>query len=382
MRWRRGIAVVALATVAYIVASAWADEDPSTEDRGQPSDPAPAKVSPSEDRTPPRHKLPAGPHAGSIQVRLGDLYSVRYTDHFAVFYNTDAAAVGDFVTRLETTYNAVERFANRSEISIRQPKEKLPVVFSADRNEFTRVVQQIAGRPAASSVAGLYFPDVRCSFFYDSGTDAALKQNIDRAKALREQARSIGDARRKRQLLAEARRVETWVERQGDTANRSIVQHETAHQLLYAFGVHQLGSPNPPWFVEGLATLFESPPTSDGGGINNISQSRLGEIRAIEKAGRLLPLKELIGKQDFRSTDQAEMLRNYSEAWALAHYLTKTRHEGVNRFIARLKSRQLDHAPTPEEQVADFEVCFGKIDAAFTKRWIDYWKRLPYKPPR
>ena len=55
--------------------------------------------------------------------------------------------IGDFIQRIEKTFDSVHRFAVGMGIKIKYPKEKLPVVFCATFEEFSARSAQIVGTP-------------------------------------------------------------------------------------------------------------------------------------------------------------------------------------------------------------------------------------------
>ncbi len=100
-------------------------------------------------------------------------------------------------------------------------------------------------------------------------------------RRLADEARAVTDATTRKSKAREAQWYTNRSKVYQEEQNRSVVQHEAAHQLLYNFRVHNLESSwaNPQWLVEGLATLFEVPPGKHGAGAGVINQRRLGDIR-------------------------------------------------------------------------------------------------------
>ena len=158
-----------------------------------------------------------------------------------------------------------------------------------------------------------------------------------------------------------------------------MVQHEVAHQLLFNFRVHKPGAANPQWFVEGLATQFESPPGKMGAGFNVINQRRLRVLR--EKYKKESPdLRDFVGNPNKGGSLLTE--EGYAIAWGMVHYLVKQKSKDLPRFVEALKRRKPGQSITPEEDIAAFEECFGKLDDKFAKKWMGFIKGLPYRPSK
>src|SRR5262249_49796612 len=154
---------------------------------------------------------------------------------------------------------------------------------------------------------------------------------------------------------------------------KSVVQHEVAHQLLYNFNLHSRKVRNPSWFVEGLATLFEPPPTEGAGaGFNIINQDRLGTLRDIEKKGGKFDLVELIKVPRLIEGDAG---KNYAQAWSLVYYLSKHKKKEMQQFVDLVKARKPFEEVTPEQELEDYEKCFGKIDESFKKKWGEFLRK-------
>jgi hypothetical protein len=324
--------------------------------------------------------FPKGPREGEFKEKLGKEYKVRYTDHFFVIYNADEEVVKDFISRLEKTYESVHRFASQMDIKIRHPKEKLPVVFCSSFDEYDSRCKQIVGRNVPEEAAGLYWREpFNFSIFYDMSQAKFIKEHADRARQLQEEARKSKDPQDRKNKTREAQFILNKIDAFQQNQNRSVVQHEVAHQLLFNFRVHTPGKANPQWFVEGLATQFEPPPGKMGAGFNVINQRRLSVI--LEKYKKEMPdLRDFVGNPNKGGPMLSE--EGYAISWGMVNYLIKQKNKGLPQYVEVLKKRKVGEVITPEQDIADFEECFGKIDEGFKKKWQAFIKKLPYRPQR
>src|SRR5262249_11477631 len=157
---------------------------------------------------------------------------------------------------------------------------KLPVVFCAAYEQYEEIAKRLGGAPAPREAAGLYFSGANFSLFFDFAKSDSLKELSAKVAALQDQLRQSHDPKENRDKSQEVQFYKNRIDVTQNRANKSVVQHEVAHQLLYNFNLHSRKVRNPSWFVEGLATLFEPPPTEGAGaGFNIINQDRLGTLR-------------------------------------------------------------------------------------------------------
>lgn len=326
-----------------------------------------------------KHPFPKGPREKEFAEKLGENYHPRYTDHFVVLYNCNEKVMKDFILRLEQTYKSVHRFTKKQGIKIKYPKEKLIVIFCPDYQEYNGHCKEIVGRGAPAEAAGLYWSGAaNFSIFYDMSQSKSMLEFASKARSLREEARKAKDTRVKKQKSREAQWYVGRAKRYQQTNNRSVVQHEVAHQLLYNLQVHHSDSRNPQWFVEGLATLFEPPPGRSGAGFNVINQSRLGGIRDTFTHYTPDDLREFVGAGAKRGGMLS--LENYSRSWALCYYLLKKKRKQLPVYIDLIKHRPRRKEMTPQDAIDDFEKAFGKIDRKFVKGWSKYITSLPFMP--
>lgn len=368
--------------------------DPPGEDQSRKQDTKPrkksskkpAKKADASSISKPKQDLaadfPKGKREKEFAKLLGDGYKIRHTPHFVVLYNADEKIVKDFMARIEKTFDAVLRFASTLDIKVAYKADKLPIIFCKDHDDF-RVVYRIVrgGGDPPSEAAGLYFsgkPNV--SLFYDMSRNKYMLEWAQKVKQLQEEARRATDANTRKAKIREAQ----WYSNRSlvyqEEQNRSVVQHEVAHQLLYNFRVHNwdAGWANPQWLVEGMATLFETPPGKRGAGFNVINQQRLGEIREKMPAISAAHWRSFIGQPS--PGRQMLSTEGYAQSWALVYYLAKRKPKELPTYVELIKKRKVDDAVPPDEELADFEKCFGKVDDKFARSIADFIKKLPYRP--
>lgn len=324
--------------------------------------------------------FPKGNREKKFSKGLGEDYRIKYTDHFVVLTNAEEEIVKDFLPRLEKTYASVHRFVDQVGVKIKYPKEKLPILFCHDFPEYTKRCRQFTGEPAPSDAAGLYWPEpLNFSLFYDMSQVDFIKETTAKAEKLRQEAAATSDRNAKKDKLREAdwyvNRIAIYQQEQ----NRSVVQHEVAHQLLFNLQFHTLEGDNPQWFVEGMATLFEPPPGKTGAGFNVINQGRLGEIRDVLRVMETDELKAFIAQ---RYGGGMLSSQGYAQSWALCYYLVKTKRKQLQKYVELIKKRPPGKLISTKQNLEEFENCFGKVDNSFNKKFTNYITKLPYMPPQ
>ena len=383
--------VLAAAACAAMAASLFADppdvkpKPDSGKSASRKSDKADGGAKASKAATEELAPFPEGPQEKKFLKKLGEGYQVRHTDHFFVMYSTDDKTVKEFITRIESTYKSVYRFAASMGIKVDLPKEKLPVVFCQEFEEYSSVANRLGGSPAPREAAGLYFPGANFSLFYDMANSDSVKEKMAEAKALQDAARNAKSAAERKQKSDEAHFIMTRMEQHQERSNRSVVRHEVAHQLLHNFNVHRRDVTNPVWFVEGMATLFEYEPgrgQRDSSGFNAINQYRLWRLRDADKAGPLPELTDLIRNPALLRGDGDTMDRGYAQAWGLVYYLSQHKKKQLQEFVELVKTRKPRTEITPDQELADFQKCFGPLDDTFKSKWAEFLKKIPYRPPR
>ncbi|RIK67460.1 MAG: hypothetical protein DCC65_06425 [Planctomycetota bacterium] len=324
--------------------------------------------------------FPKGRREKEFRKLLGEDFRVRHTDHFVVFYSADEEVVKDFIHRIEKTFDSVHRFSRRLNIKVDYTADKLPIIFCRNHDEFREIFRAIRGGEPPDEAAGLYLSGrANVSLFYDMSQNPFMREWADKARQLRDEARTEIDAGTRKAKVREAQWYTNRSKVYREEQNRSVVQHEVAHQLLYNFRVHNFESSwaNPQWLVEGLATLFEVPPGKHGAGAGVINQRRLGDIRESIAEFTAEDWRRFIGA----ASPGRQMLSNegYARSWALAYFLVKRKSRELSRYVELIKRRKTSRPVSAERELADFEKCFGNVDDAFAASVAEFVKRLPYR---
>lgn len=343
----------------------------------------------------------------------GPGFKLKRTSHFAIAYNVPTELVNSLISRLETTYAAIIRFCEQERIAARRPDHRLEVIFFNDRAEYSRYAAAIHFAP--QDTYGVYYEPSNRSAFFDIENEPQMRQIaanvLDARRNLDDLTRAMKDIRDRRTIIeleyADGRRLRITrreAEQQIDETrkklqelqgrqttyvnriNRTVIQHETAHQVLYNTGVHVRGGPNPSWLVEGLACLFETPPSRSGAGLWATNQLRLQDFRdavagpsgsrrltaddylnAIA-AGRIVSPRELITNPALLREPGPDRGTHYAATWALTMYLQRVHGQKLADYLQALSRRQPGQPVTAEQELALFERHFGPLDEPFMRR--------------
>ncbi len=351
----------------------------------------------------------------------GNAYQIRRTPHFLIAHRADRQLLEAFAARIEETYKSVYRFCDINKIESRRPDHRLEVIFFNDRRAYDTYSAGFSF-PSAGTYGVYYEPTNRSAFFNIINDPQMVQLHADIVAAqasldgLIQSVKNIRDARTRIQIQYRDGRTATLTKPQAekeiesarrelktldaqrnsysDRINRTVIQHEVAHQILFNAGVHVRGASNPKWLVEGLACMFETPPEAEGAGIATINQLRLQDFRAAVAgnsqkrrltpadfldavaAGRIVAPEVLIGDPNVFDERGTRGAGNYAAAWALTHYLQRTRTEQLSAYLKEVGTRERGDDPTPKQELAVFEKHFGRLDQTFLTKWSDYILKL------
>ncbi|MEE8169224.1 MAG: DUF1570 domain-containing protein [Phycisphaerae bacterium] len=312
-------------------------------------------------------------------LAIGDSgFKLHHTPHYVVAFNTDDAALRNLVHRIEVTYNSVVRFADRIGVDVKEPDAKLEILFF-DSLDGYRAYGRGVGFAAGEQAPGFYLHDTNRSAFFNYANASVVVEARERAadENLRRQVAARSGARFDDRTL---RAFEANIQLHQERVNRLIVQHEVAHQVLFNIGLHAPGVRNPRWFVEGLAMMFETPPSRSGAGLGGINQYRLGDWLTLEQDDQLKSWTTLVGDANLLAPTNPDAVSGYAQAWALVHYLQRTKRKQLSVYIDRIRKRSEDRLYDRDEEIAAFVAAFGHFDARFQRKFHKYIKRLPYRP--
>ncbi|HSW45159.1 MAG TPA: DUF1570 domain-containing protein [Phycisphaerae bacterium] len=358
----------------------------------------------------------------ALQRLVGQNFKLKRTAHFVIAYDTTTELVESLTIRLEATCAAIYRFCEYQGIVPRKPGQRLEVLFFNEQTAYERYCATIGFRPEGTY--GVYHELSNRSAFFNienapqivamQASVLAARRNLDelsqavknirdrrtiveiefgdgqrRRLTRREVDREIAQTRKKLQELDGRRSAYT------NHINLTVIQHETAHQVLYNARVHARGASNPPWLVEGLACLFETPPGKTGAGFAAINQLRLQDFRnavagdgpagnlnaadfleAVE-AGRIASPREIVLKPELLRRPGPNRATHYAAAWALTTYLQRVHGNKLAGCLQEIARRTPGRNVTPQEELELFERHFGPMDETFLRRFATYLLNLP-----
>lgn len=353
----------------------------------------------------------------------GPGFQTLRTPHFLVAFDTSRALATDLTGRLEETYRSVYRFAEATGIDARRPTKRLEVIFFNRREEYDRYG---AGLHFLSrGTYGVYHEPTNRSAFFNVYNDPQLlelhreiaesRKNLDELTRTVKSANgnqalvfSYDDGRKETLTPAQARKRIEDMRRDlktldgkranySERVNRTVIQHEAAHQVLFNAGVHVRGGANPKWIIEGLATMFETPPGESGTGLAVINQFRLKDFREAVAGGpvkrplnaagfaqaiadkRFESPRRLIGDPRVFDERDERGVRVYALAWSLANYLQRRQPKKLAAYLREVSERRPGQPVSPDEEVRLFEKHFGELNDAFIKSWGKYTLELHYR---
>jgi len=355
----------------------------------------------------------------------GPGFQIKRTPHFLVAFNTPRAVVDELAARLEETHHSVYRFVDTVGIDARRPARRLEVLFFNEREEYEQYAAKL--RFPAGGTYGVYHEATNRSAFFNVHNEPQLQalhaQILDARENLQELNRLLSsmkgngpliltyaDGRRETLTRTQAKKRLEDAQRELKTLdgkrvnysgriNRTVIQHEAAHQVLFNAGVHVRGGANPKWIVEGLACLFETPPSEAGTGIAAINQYRLKDFRsavaeesgkrvlraedflAAIKAGRFVSPERLVSDPRVFFERGQHGATVYAMTWSLTHYLLRRRPRDLAGYLKEISQREPGRAVTPDEELSLFEKHFGPLDDAFLRQWGGFVLQLPYRAP-
>jgi hypothetical protein len=327
-------------------------------------------------------------------------FRIHRTRHFLICYNTDATVLRDFVARVEATRRSAYRFLELHDVPHRDPAKRLEILFFDEPQGFLDYAERIGAQVVGA--AGFYQPASNRAAFYNASNAVRLDPVNRKLDELQVALDAIPRSRRTRRsaVLKQMQRLRVTRDQTVETINRVVVQHEVAHQVFFNAGLHHRRADNPAWLVEGLACLFETPPSAQGAGIGAINQYRLigfrtaltgtedwkparaEDFRPACGAGRMVPLRRLIGDGQLFTTTSAHAENRYAQAWGLVQFLQRRKRDDLSVYLAVLARRPTDRGYSPAQEVAIFEEVFGPLDDRFEQQWLDYVLDQRVRAPR
>jgi hypothetical protein len=326
------------------------------------------------------------------------------TDHFAIRYDSSDETIRPLAIEMEKTYDAVARFCVANKLRSILQGTRLDVIVFEHPEAFKQHLAVVGVNQ--DSVAGLYDQRSNVAAFLNVSKNPDIRGIEERIVLLQDQLqRGQAEPRENQQdrphITPTAQDIHSLRAARDELIlvfNRLVIRHETAHQVLFNFGVPQRGAPTPGWVTEGLACQFETPHSDSGQVPGENNHARLADFRealrvtpetqtvdeaTIEHAittGRLLSLPDLIvDRAAFESAGSKAPFR-YAQAWALVHYLMRTRPEDFARYLRQLSERKVGETIDPRREWTAFTSIFDEPDSNFQQSWIEYILRVQLHP--
>lgn len=294
----------------------------------------------------------------------------RYLDsfpHFVLVYTSDRQKAHALGARLEAVYEWNIRYMEMLDLPrTRAPDAKLEIFFFGTWDEY-RSYQALSLGQMMEGAIGFYMPTNNRSAFFDMMTYPPFKRDLERAKDPSVPWR-------------ERQKIKSRLKHEVAHKNLEVVQHEASHHIHFNVGIFPSRGDVPRWMAEGLATMFEFPPTEVGASLGAINHFRLYWFRRVfGEHGEKLP-----DMRQFILNDGVFMqlgFNGYSIGWALNQYLFHKHREQYAKWMRLLGKRDSDFGiridlATKQKQ---FEDIFGEINDEWVKEFNDYIASIPLR---
>jgi len=289
-----------------------------------------------------RRPLPGGRPAESPREVgrriLGELppgFQVHVTKHFVVCFDTSrdyAVWCAALFERLSDTFLT---YWSNAGLDVRRPAQPLIVVIFAARRDYEAFAARDLGA-AADRVVG----------YYNMLTNRVTTFDLTQSDTLRRPGGRPGH--KGAEILASP-------EAAGLVAT---LVHEATHQMAFNCGLHRRLAPVPVWLSEGVATCFETPDLGHERGwrgIGGVNQPRLEHYLQTYRAGWL---REIVADDEpFRRAEDG--IDWYARAWALTHFLMKTRRAALVDYLEVMATKTPCGSDPAERRLGEFERAFG-----------------------
>jgi hypothetical protein len=308
-------------------------------------DAAPAEESPREFGRRILGELPAG-------------FDLHVTKHYVVCFDTSREYAVWCAALFERLHDTFATYWTNAGLEIRRPQHPLVVVIFADRRAYEAYAARDLGA-AADRVVGYYnLLSNRVTTFDLTGSDSLPKPAGRRP------------GRAGLEILASP-------EAAGLVAT---LVHEATHQMAFNTGMHQRLAPVPLWVSEGIATCFETPDLTNARGWKGIGGVNTARLDRFLQGFRPGGLRELVaGDEPFRRA--AEGLDAYARAWALTHFLMKTKRDAFAGYLRTIAAKQPCGDDSPERRLEEFTAAFGATPDALEPEVQRMMARLHARGP-
>lgn len=315
----------------------------------------------------------------ALLALAGKGFKLKHTPHYVIAYDTDDKTLKAFVNRVEPTYKAVTRFAEQLGLETTTPSQKLEILFFNEFPAYESYSKKL-GFPGSQNAPGFWTQSNNKSAFFNYGNSDVLKKLRNDAITAKEDGKRAVKSGAKVDFRP-IRAAEGRVKQQEERINCTVVQHEVAHQVLFNIGFHAKSvQANPRWFVEGLAMMFETPPTGGSAGIGAVNQMRLGDWKSLKKKGALAEVDKVVTDPRLILPSNPNAAATYAQAWSLVHYLQRDRRKQFLEYVKSIRKREGDAVRSAGEELAAFEAAFGSLDSTLVSKYEAYLEKIDFKP--
>jgi hypothetical protein len=292
---------------------------------------------------------------------LGELpagFDLHVTKHYVVCFDTSREYAVWCAALFERLHDTFATYWTNAGLEIRRPQHPLVVVIFADRRAYEAYAARDLGA-AADRVVGYYnLLSNRVTTFDLTGSDSLPKPAGRRP------------GRAGLEILASP-------EAAGLVAT---LVHEATHQMAFNTGMHQRLAPVPLWVSEGIATCFETPDLTNARGWKGIGGVNTARLDRFLQGSRPGGLRELVaGDEPFRRA--ADGLDAYARAWALTHFLMKTKRDAFAGYLRTIAAKQPCGDDSPERRLEEFTAAFGSTPDALEPEVQRMMARLHARGP-
>lgn len=320
--------------------------------------------------------------AGELRDRLRHEFrslEVVGTGHYLVA--GPSKVVRGYAQTFEDQYRAVRSYFSVRGFTIPEPEFPMVAVVFPDFAAFSKNAA-VDGVQSVPGLKGYYVPaSNRISLFHETPVAQLLPASTNQPGEQPGQIllKQLAGFPPQLNLTAgdRSREITAWPSTDGDL--ESTMVHEATHQVAFNTGIHnRLGTTNPRWLVEGLATAFEAPgmrsqalQKTPGAKLN---EGRLSQFREFaEQRRRPKTLQTFIGNGNL--TDE-NLLDGYAQSWALTYFLLETRPREYAKYVKLIAARSPLEDCTEEQRVSDFRAAFGNDLVLFEAKFLRYIQDL------
>jgi hypothetical protein len=270
---------------------------------------------------------------------------------------------------MEGIYKWVVKYQEMLSVPVKKPEHKLEIYFFATNEEYRKYMALTLGDIIPSAI-GFYVRDENRSAFFDLADEPGIA-------AMKRQLAEPGVDFRQKRLITN--RMNRW----SDHYNYTVIQHECAHHIHFNTGVFPKRGDMPRWMTEGLACMFETPPSDAGGSLGSVNHSRLNRFRQIYdwEPRRGTDYRRLGDLRLFIVDDsQFQGEPSYALGWAIHQYLWKAHRPKYAQYMQKMAAREEDVDVDQTKRQQEFEDLFGEVNEEWIKKFIEYINSLQLKP--